>query len=270
VLPTSFGRLSSLVRMSVLSRLGGSIAWSVRWSPLATDTGCSPFGWALGPSEAPRSESGGGLWGSAETSSTRESSWVGPVVSDANGTRARRGGERSGELLLNGQVRAANWQTSRAKEDSDYQRDRGDPTKPRDTQLGQVKRASNSTTCLAGDATKRPEAATNKDALGSGGVNQGQQIRAGRWCTAVVQDAEQSGQTQARGPGQTSQVREASWITPNVRDYKDTSVTQGQRKSPNLGTQVQQAKGLTPDASRRSTAGRTPGTKRGTTKNSGG
>lgn len=72
----------------------------------------------------------------------------------------------------------------------------------------------------------------------------GGQVRAANWQTCVVMDKEQSGSA-ARGPSQTSQVRGSEWATPESRDYKDAGTTQGNRKSPNLGTQCHRADGRT-------------------------
>ena len=211
--------------MSVLSALAGSIDWPVRWARWGTDhTLCA---WALGPSEAPKSESDGGFWPTPnaadahrgpESRATKKKRGAGginqahAVVSakwqtplGADGGAVSRGGARVSELLLGGQVKAANWATG-VRGDADRASAtyaRGNPT-----QLGQVKAAN--------------------------------------WQTCVVMDKEQSGSSK-RGPTQTSQVREASWFTPQARDWKDTGPTQGNRKSPNLGTQVIRAAGPTCD-----------------------
>lgn len=161
-----------------------------------------------------------------------------------------------------------------------YQRDRGDADHPRDTQVGQA-RAGQWPTAQASDGTRGPESRETKDARGSGGICQPEAVRAASWQTSVRMDSEQSG-SGARGPSQTSQVREsewatclgagggsvsrggdhkheelqggqvqsAEWHTPQARDWKDTSATQGSRKSPNLGTQANAAcpsAGPTPD-----------------------
>lgn len=135
-------------------------------------------------------------------------------------------------------------------------------------------------TAQASDAHRGPESRETKKARGAGGINQAQavkiarwqtpkaaeamsgqqarggdrkgelllggQIKAARWQTCVAEDKEQSNGSAKRGPTQTSQVRASLWATPNARDAKDTGATQGNRKSPNLGTQVNAAR--TPDA----------------------
>ena len=183
-------RMWFLLRMSVLSRLAASGVSSLRWSPLDTTSGLSA--WALGRSEALKDESGGGLWATPLAHDTRtrspanranpnggggclateviEAGWQTPTSAD--GGSISRGGDRVNELLLGGQVKAANWQTR------------------------------------------------------------------------VAEDKEQSGSA-ARGPSQTSQVRESEWATANARDWKDAGMTQGNRKSPNLGTQANLADGPT-------------------------
>lgn len=257
-------RLWYSLRMSVLSRLAASGVSSLRWSPLDTTSGLSA--WALGRSEALKGENDGGLW-----------------------------------------------PTARASENGNYQRDRGDPSKPRATQMGAVLVAESMHTGQwptgnAADSERGPESRATKQARGAGGINQpeavrlahwqtptaqefdsrrqvgdtkrqpllvgqvkaaawqtptaadggstsrggdrigemllGGQVRAANWQTCVVMDKEQSGSS-ARGPTQTSQVRGSEWATPNTRDYKDTGTTQGNRKSPNLGTQCNQADGRT-------------------------
>ena len=65
-------------------------------------------------------------------------------------------------------------------------------------------------------------------------------VVASNWQTCVCEDKEQSGSAK-RGPSQTSQARASAWSGPNARDWKDTGSTQGKRKSPNLGTQTNQA-----------------------------
>ena len=66
----------------------------------------------------------------------------------------------------------------------------------------------------------------------------------GFWQTPTVNTGEHPGQV-AWKPGQqlrlAQQVNNANlWPTPNQRDWKDTGSTQGNRKSPNLGTMVHQ------------------------------
>jgi hypothetical protein len=45
------------------------------------------------------------------------------------------------------------------------------------------------------------------------------------------------------------------WPTPNQRDWKDTGATQGNRKSPNLGTMVHQREWPTPQAHKTTQSG---------------
>lgn len=123
----------SSLRMSVLSRLAGSIAWPLRWVPLDTTAGHSA--WALGPSEAPKCESGGGYWQApcANTHATRrqvgaeqredllpsqiiKAKFATPTAADATGGHATRSGERAREDLFNGQVRKARFRTPLASD----------------------------------------------------------------------------------------------------------------------------------------------------------
>lgn len=244
--------------MSALCQLAGSIAWPVRWS--RWDTGSKHSAWALGPSEAPKSVSDGGLFAGERTADRR---WTGPVASDwkrsgtagtncadlvrdvnqaqavkeaswqspvgADGGSTSRGGDRKGELLLGGQVREANWQTSRAREHGDYQRDRGDPTKPRASQLGQVKAAN--------------------------------------WQTCVCEDKEQSGSA-ARGPSQTSQVRESAWQTPVASGHHTRKQVNGLHRQELLPAQVIRAAGPTPDGASSMPTGATEQSRRRSTNGS--
>lgn len=226
----------------MLSRLAGCIGWSVRWA--SWDTASARFAWALGPSEAPRSESGGGLWDTG--SATREGPRPTCLQGDAEKgpeSRATKRARNAGGVNQREAIRQANWQTCREAERCDYQRDGCDPTKPRDTQLGQVKRGGNWQTCVAMDA--------EQSGSGARGPSQTSEVRAASWSTPTVADgtgghASRSGARSHEDllPGQ---VRKADWISPNARDWKDSGVTQGNRKSPNLGTQAIRASGLTPD-----------------------
>lgn len=130
-------------------------------------------------------------------------------------------------------------------------------------------------TSAAQDAARGGEPSSTKQKRGSGAINQIQAIKESHWQTSLVEDKEQSGAA-ARGPTQTSQIRESiwatstgadggsvsrggprkheelqagqvqagEWCTPQQRDWKDTA-TQGRRKSPNNGTQANQADGHT-------------------------
>jgi site-specific DNA-cytosine methylase len=82
-----------------------------------------------------------------------------------------------------------------------------------------------------------------------GGVN----LREARnWPTPRAEDCEQTGGH--AGVPDTLTAASRVWATPNQRDWKDTGPTQGNRNSPNLGTQAH-AVGL-PDQGNRSTSGK--------------
>jgi hypothetical protein len=82
-----------------------------------------------------------------------------------------------------------------------------------------------------------------------GGVN----LREARnWPTPRAEDCEQTGGH--AGVPDTPTAASGVWATPNQRDWKDTGPTQGNRNSPNLGTQAH-AVGL-PDQGNRSTSGK--------------
>jgi hypothetical protein len=76
------------------------------------------------------------------------------------------------------------------------------------------------------------------------------QVRA--WPTPRAEDCEQTGGH--AGVPDTPTAASGVWATPNQRDWKDTGPTQGNRNSPNLGTQAH-AVGL-PDQGNRSTSGK--------------
>jgi len=112
---TPSDRLFSLVRTSVLSRLAGSIGWSVRWANW--DTASARFAWALGPSEAPRSESGGGLWDTAST--TREGRWPTCLQGDAEKgpeSRATKDARGAGGVNQLEAIRQASWISPNARD----------------------------------------------------------------------------------------------------------------------------------------------------------
>jgi len=205
------------LRTSVLSQLAGLIGWPVRWS--RWDTGSKHSAWALGPSERPTGASDGGLFagelegagGVNQAQAVIEAGWATSLTGDAGGRM--------------------------------YQNDNFDKTKPRDTQNGQVAKAGDWATCLGAGG-----GSTSRGGERKGEMLQAGQVRAANWKTSVCADSEQSGSSR-RGPSQTSEVREADWFTPQARDWKDTGTTQGNRKSPNLGTQVNLAAGPTPDGS---------------------
>ena len=84
--------------------------------------------------------------------------------------------------------------------------------------------------------------AADGESTSRGGDRQGELLLGGqvrRWMSPVREDSEQTGAEGGRGPTLTSQTR--TWFTPQSRDWKDTSDKQGNRKSPNLGTQIHAA-----------------------------
>ncbi len=105
------------------------------------------------------------------------------------------------------------WGTSLAGDSNGhaYQYDRGDKSKPRDTQVGQA-RAGHWPTSQAADGSRGPESRDTKAARGAGGISQVEAVKRANWQTSVCADAEQSG-CAVRGPTQTSQVRESEWAT---------------------------------------------------------
>lgn len=122
----------SCLRMSVLSAAAAWTWWPLRWAKLDMSSP-SHTAWALGPSEPPTSVSDGGLWGGASVDRSQTAAVAG------HETR-RQVGKDDRELLLPGQVKAAaRSATPRAHEVGEYQRDRGDPEKPRPTLTGQVR-----------------------------------------------------------------------------------------------------------------------------------
>ena len=149
----------SCLRMSVLSAAAAWTWWPLRWAKLDMSSP-SHTAWALGPSEPPTSVSDGGLWGGA------------PV--DRTLTPVRQDTEQSGSSKrvpsLTSQARSA---TPRAHEVGEYQRDRGDPEKPRPTLTGQVRGNAmpRSPTPAAHDAKRGGESRETKAARGAGGIN---------------------------------------------------------------------------------------------------
>ena len=75
----------------------------------------------------------------------------------------------------------------------------------------------------------------------------------GSWPTATRQDAQQSGAaaySTASGRHSGTTLTDAAsglWASPQARDWKDSGPTQGNRKSPNLGTQAHWATPRTSD-----------------------
>ena len=62
-----------------------------------------------------------------------------------------------------------------------------------------------------------------------------------KWPTPTVQDSEQAGGKGCIASGKRGlSLHQATqlWPSPNARDWKDSGASQGNRKSPNLGTQV--------------------------------
>lgn len=139
--------------------------------------------------------------------------------------------------------------------DVGYQRDRGDPMKPRSTLEGEVWVSEGLhdgkwPTPNAMDAERGAESRATKKARGAGGVNLREAMNQAQvWQTPTAADG---GSTSRGGDRQGElllggQVRQ--WFTPQSRDWKDTSDKQGNRKSPNLGTQCHAAGPCHPDPS---------------------
>jgi hypothetical protein len=125
--------------------------------------------------------------------------WATPNTMD--GGQTSRGGKRKGELLLGGQVRQ--WPTASAVP---YGNNRGGGA----GRVGPV----------------RPS------------------LAARLWPTATGEDSRASGAAaysteSGRHPGTTlTDAANGLWASPQARDWKDSGPTQGNRKSPNLGTQT--------------------------------
>ncbi len=172
----SINRMCASLRTSVLSAVAAWTWWPVRWAKLDMS---SPTltAWALGPSEPPTSVSDGGLWAGVERS------WT-PVREDAE-----QSGSAARGVSLTRAARAYS-PTPRAHEVGEYQRDRGDPSKPRPTLTG-CARGKYSPTPVQSDSARAPEARATKAARGSGGVNLRQSI-------ASSATSAESGSTRAR------------------------------------------------------------------------
>lgn len=240
-------RLGYLLRTSVLSQLGGSIAWSVRWAKL--DTRSTLSAWALGPSARPTSASDGGLfaggsatsvWGtpiasdSTRVATTQKTNTVNPVVKQCNVAKVRasvvgswqttltpkgggksRSGERSGEKLLPGQVVDASsglWARPQARDWKD-----SGPTQ---------------------GARKSPNLGTQAHTAGGAAMPV-------NWQTPTRVDCEQSGSS-VRAPTLSCQAKETSnWSTPTVSNRQGNQYTRDKGKKgaerPTLVGEIQTA-----------------------------
>jgi hypothetical protein len=68
------------------------------------------------------------------------------------------------------------------------------------------------------------------------------ETESGSWPTPTVcGNHNRKGASATSGDGLATAVVARMWPTPNQRDWKDTGATQGNRKSPNLGTMVHQS-----------------------------
>lgn len=226
--------------MSVLSQLGGSIDWPVRWTKW--DTRSTRSAWALGPSEAlrPGNDGGSSVGGKIVAPIDAETyckGWMSCRAAERCDYQRDQGNPDAPRLTQLGEVKAAEWQSPKATDAAAGSQSRGGDRRNELLLTGQTKAAEWPTGC-AQDAARGPESRETKAALGSGGINQPHAVVvASNWQTPVVADTGQSGSV-ARGPSMTSQVRAADWFSPQARDFKDTGPTQGNRKSPNLGTQA--------------------------------
>ena len=220
----------SCLRTSVLSAAAAWTWWPLRWAKLDMSSP-SHTAWALGPSEPPTSVSDGGLWGGAPVDRSQTAGVAGHETRRQVGkderelllpgqvklverslTPVRMDAEQAGSLKrgpsLTSQARSA---TPRAHEAGEYQRDRGDPEKPRPTLTGQVRGNAmpRSPTPAAHDAKRGGESRETKAARGAGGIN-------------LVRAIGESSGTSGSGPGR----RYSS--TPAAQDSGNSSLPPSQ------------------------------------------
>ena len=212
----SFDPVGHCLRMSVLSSSEGLTGCARTWRATATPSG--RFWWVLASGSERRTDG---------TESGSSDDWQTPNT--LTGGQTSRGGDRKGELLLGGQVRAE-WRAPTREEAG-----------PRVETL----------------ATKDGELRLGERLYRSGGVHQSvtlglqveieRRIRRSAWPTATSKDSAASGAAgystaSGRHPGTTlTDAANGLWARPQARDWKDSGPTQGERKSPNLGTQAHSA-----------------------------
>jgi hypothetical protein len=121
----------------------------------------------------------------------------------------------------------------------EYQYDQGDKNKPRATLLGQCTGWQTPTSADGGSTSR-------------GGARKGELLLGGQvkaWPTpetghSLNGDGARGGRVgNGYQSGQSLEAVASAWATPNQRDWKDTGPTQGNRKSPNVGTQAHQCVG---------------------------
>ena len=250
----------SCLRTSVLSAAAAWTWWPLRWAKLDMSSP-SHTAWALGPSEPPTSVSDGGLWGGAPVDRSQTAGVAGHETRRQVGkderelllpgqvklverslTPVRMDAEQAGSLKrgpsLTSQARSA---TPRAHEAGEYQRDRGDPEKPRPTLTGQVRGNAmpRSPTPAAHDAKRGGESRETKAARGAGGINLVRAIGESSGTSGSGPDRRYSSTPVGAGGGSTSrggarkgelllggQIRQSSADGP-CPSSPDTSSTNG-------------------------------------------